>query len=71
MYEYIYRRRGDYLARGLSYTVEATPNLVSGIWSTNGVSETGFGSINAETDSVTNRISTETLPEQFLRLRVE
>jgi hypothetical protein len=67
----VYRRRSDYEARGLSYTVEATTNLVSGTWSTNGVNAVGIGTIDAEIDSVTNRVSTETLPEQFLRLRVE
>ena len=68
---YSYRRRSDYLARGLSYTVEATTNLVSGTWSEDGVLDAGSGSINAEIDSVTNRVSTQTLPEQFIRLRVE
>ncbi|VGO16421.1 hypothetical protein PDESU_05012 [Pontiella desulfatans] len=70
-YEYIYRRRSDYLARGLSYTVEATTNLVSGAWSTNGVIDAGVGFLDPATDSVTNRVSTEELPQQFLRLRVE
>jgi hypothetical protein len=69
--DYIYRRRSDYLARGLDYTVEATTNLVSGTWSTNGITDAGFGSVDIEIDSVTNRVSTETLPQQFLRLRVE
>jgi hypothetical protein len=69
--EYVYRRRSDYAARGLSYTVEANTNLVSGTWSTNGVLYAGYGSVNDEIDSVTNRISTETFPKQFIRLRVE
>lgn len=69
--EYVYRRRGDYAARGLSYTVEATTNLVSGSWSTNDVLDAGYGSVNAEMDSVTNRVGTEELPEQYIRLRME
>jgi hypothetical protein len=69
--EYVYRRRSDYEARGLTYAVEATTNLVSESWSTNSVSDVGFGSIEPEIDSVTNRVSTEELPEQFIRLRVE
>jgi len=69
--EYVHRRRSDYLARGLDYTVEADTNLVSGTWSTNGVLDVGFGSIDAEIDSVTNRVSTETHSKQFIRLRVE
>ncbi len=71
MMEYVYRRRSDYLARGLDYTVEATTNLVSGTWSTNGVFEIGVEVIDVEMDSVTNRVSTDELPEQFIRLRVE
>jgi hypothetical protein len=69
--EYAYRRRSDYQARGLTYTVEATTNLVSNDWNTNGVLDAGFDSIDAEIDSVTNRVSTEEHPEQFIRLRVE
>ena len=68
--EYVYRRRNDYQAQGLTYTVEATTNLVSNLWNTNGVVEIDFGSVNPEIDSVTNRVSTEERPEQFIRLRV-
>jgi hypothetical protein len=67
--EYIHRRRSDYQARGLTYTVEAATNLVTGVWSTNGVLDAGYGLIDDEIDSVTNRVSTEELPEQFIRLR--
>jgi hypothetical protein len=69
--EYVYRRRSDYLARGLVYTVEAATNLVSGTWSAEGVHDAGFGPIDAEIDSVTNRVSTEEHPEQLIRLRME
>jgi hypothetical protein len=69
--QYIYRRRRYYQARGLNYTVESTTNLVSGSWSTNGVVDAGYGAVDAEMDSVTNRVSTEDEPEQYLRLRVE
>ncbi len=69
--EYVYRRRNDYVAAGLTYTVEASTNLVSGTWSTNGVLDAGYGSVDAEIDSVTNRVSTEGQSEQFIRLRVE
>ncbi len=69
--EYVYRRRNDYQARGLVYTVESSTNLVSNLWNSNGVVDAGFGSIDAEMDSVTNRVSTEEHPQQFIRLRVE
>jgi hypothetical protein len=39
--------------------------LDAGVWSTNGVRDAGAGSI----DTVTNRVSAEELPEQFIRLR--
>ncbi len=68
--DYIYRRRSDYLARGLNYTVEVTTNLVSGTWSSSGVIDVGHGSVDAEMDSVTNRVSTDEEPEQFIRLQV-
>jgi hypothetical protein len=70
-FEYVYRRRSDFQARGLSYTVEAATNLVDGTWSTNGVLDAGYGTIDTAIDSVTNRVSTEEFPEQFIRLRVE
>ncbi|WP_136065102.1 hypothetical protein [Pontiella sulfatireligans] len=68
--EYVYRRRGDYQARELNYTVEATTNLVSHAWNTNGVFDVGSGPIDAEMNSVTNRVSTDEFPEQFIRLRM-
>jgi hypothetical protein len=68
--EYVYRRRSDYQALGLNYTVEAATNLISGSWSTEGVLDAGFGPVDDEIDSVTNRVSTEEFPEQFIRLRI-
>ena len=69
--EYVYRRRNDYVARGLDYTVEAGTNLVSGGWGTNGVVEVDSGPVDAEFDAVTNRVSTTEMVQQFLRLRIE
>ena len=54
--EYVYRRRLDAAARGLTYAVQATSNLVAGAWSTNGTQEVGAGTVDAEFESVTNRI---------------
>ncbi len=67
--EHVHRRRSDYLARSLLYNVEASTNLVSGTWSTNGVTPAGSGPLDAEFDSVTNRIATDA-EERFIRLRV-
>ncbi|MDF7823912.1 hypothetical protein P4B35_07790 [Pontiellaceae bacterium B12227] len=69
-FEYVYRRRSDYKIQGLNYTVETTTNLISNDWNSNGIINEGFGSVESETDSVTNRISTDEQPEQFIRLRV-
>lgn len=55
--DYVYRRRLDAAARGLSYSVQTTTNLPSAAWSTNGTQETGAGSLDASFESVTNRIS--------------
>ncbi|MDF7824891.1 sialate O-acetylesterase [Pontiellaceae bacterium B12227] len=68
---YVDRRRNDYQTRGLDYSVEITTNLVSNDWNSIGVVDAGFGSIDAEMDFVTNRVSIEEHPEQFIRLRVE
>jgi hypothetical protein len=54
--EYVYRRRRDAAALGLTYTVQATSNLVADAWNTNGISETGAGNLDAEFERVTNRI---------------
>jgi dienelactone hydrolase len=55
--EYVYRRRRDAAARGLTYAVQATTNLIGDTWNTNGISETGVGNLDAEFENVTNRIS--------------
>jgi len=68
--EYIYRRRRDAAARGLTYTVEASTNLPSSVWSTGGVTETGTGIVDGDFVSVTNRISFENSPAGFIRLKV-
>ena len=68
--EYIHRQRSDHAARGLTYSVEATTNMVSGTWTTNGVSITGSAPAEIGFESVTNEISTSTEPEQFIRLKI-
>jgi uncharacterized sulfatase len=51
--EVVYHRRHD---DTLSYTLEATSNLVSTAWDTNGIVPVGAGQVNGEFDAVTNRI---------------
>ena len=49
----------------------ADPNLVAGSWTTNGVALLGSGVLDAEFNTVTNRVSTEVEDEQFIRLIIE
>jgi hypothetical protein len=67
-FNYVYARRRDAAASGLSYTVEATTNLVFAGWSTNGIAEIGAGIIDSRFEAVTNRI--ETGDTGFVRLRI-
>ncbi|MBI9021282.1 MAG: hypothetical protein JEZ10_08535 [Verrucomicrobia bacterium] len=67
--EYIYRRRINAAALGLSYWLEVTPELIPASWSTNGYEETGSAAINDDFETVTNRIPTGGL-SGFIRLRV-
>ncbi len=53
------------------YTVEVADDLVAAEWTTNGVEVVGIGVLDAEFNSVTNRISTETEAAQFIRLLLE
>jgi len=69
--EYVHFERTDKSARGLSYTPEHALNLVSPAWTNSGIVPAGTGGLNAEFNTVTNRISTESVDQQFLRLQVE
>ncbi|MEI6890697.1 MAG: Ig-like domain-containing protein [Pontiella sp.] len=68
-FDYIYRRRIDYAARGLTYTVGSTWSLVFEQL-TNATVEVGSGIIDAEFESVTNRISMEVETKQFIGLKI-
>ena len=69
-WNFVYRRRLDAVNSGLEYSVETSTNLVSNIWTTNGIIETTTGNINDEFESVTNTLSIDGLSEQFFRLRI-
>ncbi len=69
--EYVHFERTDKSARGLSYTPEHALNLVSPAWTNSGIVPAGTGGLNSEFNTVTNRISTESVDQQFLRLQVE
>ena len=69
--EHAYRRRNDYVSRGLNYVVESSMDLLSNDWNTNSVIESGSEVFNDSLDIVTNRVSTEGASQQYMRLRVE
>ena len=66
--EYVYLRRND---TNLLYAVQVGTNLVTGSWSTNGVVEVGFATVDANYDSVTNHIPTAARSNGFIRVRVD
>jgi len=65
----IYNRRRDAAARGLAYDVLASDDLVSNLW-TNSTEEAGSVILDAEFESVTNRVSTQAEAQQFMKLNV-
>ena len=67
---YIYNRRLNAAARGLTYDVVAGTDLVFGNI-TNATEEVGSSAIDADFESVTNRISTAVESKQFMKLNVE
>jgi len=64
---YIYPKRSD-PGSGISYHLELTDDLVSGVWTNAGYETIGTGTINSGFDAVTNRIPTDMLGERFIRL---
>ena len=68
--EFVYRRWQDYAARGLTYRVELTDDLLSGVWTNGGYVEAGSGIIAANFESVTNRIPLGTKTKQMIRLQI-
>lgn len=69
-FEYVYRRRRDAAARGLTYFLELNPDLVAGTWTNDGYSVVGTGAINTDFEAVTNRVPAEALLHQFIRLKI-
>ena len=69
-FTYVYPERSD-LGSGIAYYLEVTDDLVEPSWTNAGYFTTGTGTIDADFDAVTNRISTETKARQFIRLIIE
>jgi hypothetical protein len=69
-FEYIYRRRNDAVARGLSYEVQNSASLTLPAW-TNDYVEIDAGPIDSAFDSVTNRIPMTGKSKEFTQLIIE
>ncbi len=68
---YVYAKRKNAEAKGLTYSVEQNTDLVYGIWTTNVVEVLGSGTLDSEFDTVTNRVSADVEDRQFLKLVIE
>ena len=66
--EYVHAKRNDAAALGLDYHLELCNDLAGGSWTNDGYTVSGTGVLDAEFDSVTNRISTAAENQQFLKL---
>jgi hypothetical protein len=68
---YVFRRRVDPAAAGLSYTVETSTTLASGQWTETETDEIGENGIDTEFVSVVNSVDTTGKPRLFIRLKIE
>jgi hypothetical protein len=70
---YVYAKLKDNVSanRGLSYFLETNPNLMFGTWTNDNYEVIGTGSLDAEFNAVTNRVSTDAADAQFIRLQIE
>jgi hypothetical protein len=68
-FEYVYPRRTE-ANSGLTYSLELTDDLVSGIWTNTGYTETGAGDIDGIFESVTNEIPIFGKTNEFIRLKI-
>jgi len=69
-YSYFYNRRRDAGARGLTYQLERSDNLVSNVW--NPIEFSGTTEIlNESFEAVTQTGSVSSLTQEFIRLKIE
>ena len=70
-FTYGYAKRNDAAALGLTYTVEQNTDIGFPSWTNDNYEVVGSGGLDAEFDTVTNRMPTEAESKQFLRLLIE
>ena len=66
-FEYVHLRRHD--DPDLIYTVETSTNLISGVWTSGGLSVLGTNSYNADYDEIIHGVS-PTNPHSYFRLKI-
>jgi hypothetical protein len=69
--QYVYWRRRNAAALGLTYAVELTETLASPSWSTNGVWEAGVVAVDDDFETVTTQIPMTSADSGLVRLRVQ
>ena len=70
-FEMVHAERMESGLTPVRYTVDTCNNLVSNLWTETGVELTGYGPINSEFNSVTNRVPMNGNDQQFIRIRVQ
>ena len=70
-FEYVYAKRNDAADRGLIYSLEQSTNLVSNVWTNGNVEVVGTRVLDAQFDSITNRVPSIGAEQGFIRLRIE
>jgi hypothetical protein len=70
---YVYARLKDNASanRGLSYFLQTKTDLIFGTWTNAFYEVEGVGSLDAEFNAVTNRISTDAGDQRFIRLKID
>ncbi|MEA2068986.1 MAG: hypothetical protein U9P12_07290 [Verrucomicrobiota bacterium] len=67
-FEFVHVERSDAVERGLSYSNEAGTDLVFTNWTGNGIEFVASGVLNAQFNTVTNRVAADVEAKQFVRL---
>ncbi len=70
-FEYVYAKRNNADILGLEYHLEVSTNLATGSWTNGNYVVIGTGILDAEFDLVTNRLTNDSKPAQFIRLIIE
>ncbi|MEA2068985.1 MAG: hypothetical protein U9P12_07285, partial [Verrucomicrobiota bacterium] len=67
----VHVERSDAIDRGLSYSNEAGTDLIITNWTGSGIEFVASGVLNADFNTVTNRVAVDVEAKQFVRLLIE